>query len=330
MGVYYAGSQLKRLIGVVVLITLCVLILFFGRNLVFSPQGTTVQKPGTVQVVATMQYGEQELFCKTLSVNSSSTVMQVMHRAAVVTTSYGGGFVTSINNIASTFSLDVGIQHDWFYYVNGLLSPVGAMQYIVVDGDVIHWDYHSWSELRSSSTAIIGDFPEPFLHGFHGNVFPTTIVYEKGFEQQAYQVQSLLKRYGVQTFCVGSEYLTSDIQASHNLIIIGTYADHQYIQEINMHASELGVYVEWINGYLTVFDAAGNTRAQYEKGGVITAMQNFWNPKGTLHGENVIWMIAGLSYHDVDAAVQIFTNRTMVLKNCASVIILGDSVIKVP
>jgi len=306
MSLYKHGKS-KHLIAGVVLAVIFIIVLLFGRNITFEQKGATVSVSGLVQVIATTNYGEEELFNKKVNIETTSSAFQVLSSTALVSTNYGGGFVNSINNISSTFSDGFGKKDDWFYYVNGLLSPVGALHYRVVDGDVIRWDYHHWGELRSI-TAVVADFPEPFLHGFQGKILPTTIVYEKDCEQQAYQIQSLLMQYGVQASCIVTEQVSSDVKASHNLILLGTYANHEYIQEINTHASELGVYVEWVNGYLEVFDVDGNSKDTYRVGGVIAAVQNFWNPKGTTHGENVVWMITGLSSDDVNNTVDILTN----------------------
>ncbi|MEM0467325.1 MAG: DUF4430 domain-containing protein [Candidatus Thermoplasmatota archaeon] len=329
MGNYTQKNQKERFFAVVVFGAIFIVVLALSRTLFVPQVGTTIEMSGTVEVVATVHFGEQELFHKQVSIDSPTNAMQVLYRTAVVETSYGGGFVTGINNISSTFSHSEETPEDWFYYVNGVLSPVGAVQYTVVPGDVIRWDFHSWSDTRSV-TAVIADFPKPFLQGFQGKKIPTTIVYEAGFEQQASQIQTLLGQYGVHAACVRTDQISSDVQAAQNLILLGTYASHPLIQEINNHTERLGIFVEWDGCFLQIFDACGNQKLQYESGGVIAAMQNFWNPKGSLHGENVVWIVAGVSFDDVEHAVQILMQQPLLVKNCASVVVRGNSVIRVP
>ena len=53
--------------------------------------------------------------------------MRLLDRNAEISTRYGGGFVQSIDGIEGGRS--DGRQLDWFFYVNGVESPVGAAEY---------------------------------------------------------------------------------------------------------------------------------------------------------------------------------------------------------
>ncbi len=94
---------------------------------------------------------------------SSETVMRVLQRRVPrVTTRYGGGFVQSINGL--TGGTQGGKPVDWFYFVNGSEALKGAAATKVRGGDVIWWDRRDWSA-GNSVPAVVGSFPEPFLHG---------------------------------------------------------------------------------------------------------------------------------------------------------------------
>jgi hypothetical protein len=95
--------------------------------------------------------------------------MRLLERSFHVTTKYGGGFVQSIDGHAGTSS-----RRDWFYYVNGLEASLGAAGTGVNKGDRIWWDLHDWSA-TDSVPAVVGSFPEPFLHGTKGRRLPTTL-----------------------------------------------------------------------------------------------------------------------------------------------------------
>ena len=101
--------------------------------------------------------------------SGSQTVMRLLERSFRVTTRYGGGFVQSINGQTGTAS-----RQDWFYYVNGLEASLGAAGTSVHRGDRIWWDLHDWSA-TDSVPAVVGSFPEPFLHGTGGRRLPTTL-----------------------------------------------------------------------------------------------------------------------------------------------------------
>lgn len=97
------------------------------------------------------------------------TALQGLDREADVDTSYGGRFVDAIEGIASRPG------HDWFYYVNGIAPGRGAAEYRLHAGDVEWWDYTRWKR-PNEFPAVVGAFPEPFLHGFDGKVPPAVVV----------------------------------------------------------------------------------------------------------------------------------------------------------
>ena len=102
-------------------------------------------------------------------VAGSQTVMRLLERSFHVATRYGGGFVQSINGLSGTSA-----RRDWFYYVNGIEASLGAAGTSVHRGDRIWWDLHDWSA-TDSIPAVVGSFPEPFVHGTGGRRLPTTL-----------------------------------------------------------------------------------------------------------------------------------------------------------
>jgi hypothetical protein len=99
----------------------------------------------------------------------SQTVMRMLERSFRVNTRYGGGFVQSINGLSGTSA-----RRDWFYYVNGIEASLGAAGTSVHHGDRIWWDLHDWT-VTDSIPAVVGSFPEPFVHGSGGRRLPTTL-----------------------------------------------------------------------------------------------------------------------------------------------------------
>jgi hypothetical protein len=87
-----------------------------------------------------------------------------------VTTRYGGGFVQSIDGLAGNRTA----QRDWFYYVNGFEAPVGAADFGLSAGDRVQWDYHDW-RAAMRIPAIVGAYPEPFVHGYRGRRLPVRV-----------------------------------------------------------------------------------------------------------------------------------------------------------
>ena len=128
--------------------------------------------PGTsnVTVTVTRDFGASPVAqLAEPHVRGSETVMRVLQRRLNVGTRYGGGFVESIDGVSGTSA-----HRDWFYYVNGVQASQGAATTAVHRGDRIWWDLHDWLA-PLSSPAVVGSFPEPFLHGVGGKRLPTTI-----------------------------------------------------------------------------------------------------------------------------------------------------------
>ena len=120
---------------------------------------------GEVELTVTRDYGTEVLERATESINESDTVLRVLDRNADIETRYGGGFVQSIDGLAGGQS--GGRRTDWFFYVNGIESPIGSAEYDLSDGDRIWWDHHDWTSAMRVP-AVVGSWPEPFLHGFEG------------------------------------------------------------------------------------------------------------------------------------------------------------------
>jgi hypothetical protein len=103
----------------------------------------------------------------------SDTVMRLLQRnAPKVQTRFGGGFVQSIDGVSG--GQRDGQPVDWFFYVNGIQADKGATSIKVHQGDRVWWDYHDWGA-TDDVPAVVGSFPEPFLHGVDGRRLPSRV-----------------------------------------------------------------------------------------------------------------------------------------------------------
>jgi Domain of unknown function (DUF4430) len=128
---------------------------------------------GDVELTVTRDYGSEVMLQSSDSIKESDTVMRVLDRNAEVTTRYGGGFIQSIDGLAGSQS--GGRRSDWFFYVNGIESPIGSAEYDTSDGDRIWWDYRDWTAAMRVP-AVVGSWPEPFVHGFEGERYSAILV----------------------------------------------------------------------------------------------------------------------------------------------------------
>ena len=125
---------------------------------------------GTAVLRVTSEFGAKEIAAGTLEdPTPSDTVVRFLDDSADIETSYGGNFVDSINGLAG--STTNGGPEDWFFFVNGYYSDVGAGETAVHPGDRIWWDYRDWQEAYRVP-AVVGSWPAP-LAGREG---PAVIV----------------------------------------------------------------------------------------------------------------------------------------------------------
>jgi hypothetical protein len=128
---------------------------------------------GGVELTVTREYGSVPMLSEKVDdVTESDTVMRVLERHADITTRYGGGFVQSIGGVEE--SQGGGEPFDWFFYVNGVESPVGAADYEVEAGDRIWWDYRDWVA-TAHVPVVVGAWPAPLRGGYEGETHPVTL-----------------------------------------------------------------------------------------------------------------------------------------------------------
>ena len=175
--------------------------------------------PGTsdVEVTVTQNFGSRQLGSITAKqVPGSETVMRMLQRHFTVGTRYGGGFVETIDGRAGTSA-----RRDWFYYVNGVEAPQGAATTAVNKGDRIWWDLHDWSA-TDSIAAVVGSFPEPFVHGVGGRRLPTAL-------ECAGDVAAACKRVSTELDAIGVPVAMQTIGTGSGTdslaVVVGTWRD---------------------------------------------------------------------------------------------------------
>lgn len=150
---------------------------------------------GGVDLTVSREYGTVPMLHRQVGdVNESDTVMRVLERSTDVATRYGGGFVQSIDGLEAEESVDRSL--DWFFYVNGVESTVGAADYSLHGGESIWWDYRDWGAAMRVP-AVVGAWPQPFLGGYEGKVHPVGVECMDGGAACA-EVEARLKDAGIE------------------------------------------------------------------------------------------------------------------------------------
>jgi hypothetical protein len=128
---------------------------------------------GDVELTVTRDYGTVPVIHRELGdVTESDTVMRGLERSAEIATRYGGGFVQSIEGLEGEETASAA--RDWFFYVNGVESTVGAADYPLHGGEAVWWDYRDWAAAMRVP-AVVGSWPQPFLGGYDGKRRPVAV-----------------------------------------------------------------------------------------------------------------------------------------------------------
>lgn len=149
---------------------------------------------GGVELTVTREYGAVPMLHRTLEAKESDTVMRLLEESAEISTRYGGGFVHTIEGVEEDER--GGHPHDWFFYVDGVESPVGAAEYGLEGGERIWWDYRDWLA-TNHVPAVVGSWPAPFVDGYEGERHPVVVECRGGGEACA-TVRGALRGAGVE------------------------------------------------------------------------------------------------------------------------------------
>jgi len=228
----------------------------------------------------------------------SDTVMRLLERNARVSTRYGGGFVQSIDGRAGGRS--AGSPVDWFYYVNGIEAPRGATSTKVHDGDRVWWDRHDW-RATMSIPAVVGSFPEPFLHGSDGKRLPVRIECAQPQGADCNHVSDELVKLGL---VPGKAAIGSDPGQDTLRVLVGPWpalrADRAAaLLEKGPRASGVYAQISADGRRIDALDAGGKLARRLGPGtGLVAATR--------LSGQEPAWILTGTDPAGVGAAVSAF------------------------
>lgn len=260
----------------------------------FGPGRGTAQ----VSLVVTSGFGAKQIGSVAVPrVPGSETVMRMLERSFQVKNRYGGGFVESINGLSGS-----GSRLDWFYYVNGVEAPQGAATTAVHRGDRIWWDLHDWTA-TDSVPAVVGSYPEPFVHGTGGRRLPTTLECATDVAAACKRVTSALTAAGVP---VASQLLGTGSGPDTLGVVVGTWRDlaPEVAASLIAHGpSASGVYARFTGSagrLLQLLDPAGHVARTLGAGsGLIAATAD--------SSSEPTWLITGTDPAGVAAAARALT-----------------------
>lgn len=259
--------------------------------------------PGGVSLDVTRDFGtraRQQL--NSPRVVGQETVMQLLMRNARVGTRYGGGFVQSIDGLAGGH--EGGRPLDWFFYVNGIEAGQGAAATTLHPGDRVWWDRHDWGAAMRVP-AVVGAFPEPFLHGLAGKRYPVRLECANFTGEACRTVRARLRAVGVAA-ALGSPAATGKGTLR---VVVGVWAavrGDTGLRQIESGPASSGVYARFSRDgrTLSVLDGRGRSVRTLAAGGGLVAATRYLDGAPT-------WAITGTDDAGVSAAARALDPATL-------------------
>lgn len=250
----------------------------------------------SVSQTVTQHYGTSVVGQSSLdSVPAGETVMRLLQREFEVETRYGGGFVQSIEGFAG--GREDGRPVDWFYYVNGVESSVGAATRRLSAGDRVWWDRHDWGTV-TRVPAVVGSFPEPFRSGFEGDRRPLRVDCADGADRLCDEVTTRLQQAGISS--VARAAINSPAGPEVLRIAVGPWSrlrGDPTLRQLERGPRASGVFARFEDEgrSLALLDERGEEVRELEAGAGLVAAVRF-------EGQQPAWVVTGTDTVGVSAA----------------------------
>lgn len=243
---------------------------------------------GDVQVTVTREFGAVPVLDTSVGANESDTVMRVLEGEADVETRYGGGFVHSIDGVAE--GSHGGDPYDWFFYVDGVESPIGAAEYDLEGSERVWWDYRNWGAVNHIP-AVVGSWPAPFSDGIGGERHPVAVECDGG-GAACDEARSALEREGVK--------VASGAPDDAIRILVGPWdrvRKDPTARLVEAGPAESGVFADFDDGELVALDEGGEVAETLGTGtGLVAATSRY--------GGLPVWIVTGGTTAAVRAAAE--------------------------
>jgi hypothetical protein len=284
--------------------------------------GEGEEREGGASVRITRDFGHSEVgAARVARVREDQTVMKLLQSEFDVDTRFGGRFVQAIDGIEAE---SAGGQVDWFFFVNGVEAGVGAAEYELSPGDRVQWDYRDWSATMRVP-AIVGAFPEPFLHGLEGRRRPVRVECEDEDARVCDEAKERLEGVGVSPTgaslgAPGTETVTRLVVARWPRARIVRGASG-----LEEGPEATGVFARFEPGRraLELLDQSGEPARRVEAGdgvGLVLAMR----PRD----EELVWLVTALDERGLEAGVRALAADR--LRDAFAVAVRGRTVEKLP
>jgi uncharacterized protein DUF4430 len=259
--------------------------------------GPGEERSGGAELRLTRDFGQQRLgAARERKLREGQTVMRFLRAHFNVDTRFGGRFVQKLKGLSGTGASG---QLDWFYFVNGIEASVGASDYELNPGDVVQWDYRRWDGAMRVP-AIVGAFPEPFLHGRNGKRFPVRVECSESGSAPCRTVKDRLRALGARA--TGATLGTS---GARNVlrVVVAPWRQAKLVQSVAALEGpprQSGVFARFAGGgrRLELLDPAGHAvRTAPPGSGLVAALAP--------SDQQLVWLVTGIDDSGVAAAARL-------------------------
>ena len=261
-------------------------------------------QPGGSSILVTRDFGSEQLGSEQATdVPEGETVMRLLQRRFDVETRYGGAFVDAIDGLKGGTA--DGRRTDWFFYVNGIESEVGAAAFKLSPGDRIWWDHRNWSATQRIP-AVVGSFPEPFKSGYRGKRRPVRLDCGRDVERACDEVTKRLVAAEVQ---VSRAALPTPAGPETLRVLVGRWADvrrDRSAESIERGPEASGVFARFTGSgaSMELLDEAGEVERAVGAGGGLIAATRYEDQQPT-------WVVTGVDVAGVISAASAFDEQVL-------------------
>ncbi len=283
----------------------------------FASTAFSALKEGTITLRVSQNFS-QPLIVENKIASSGLSVMEILKKNTNVETAFGGAFVTAINGLKKSPGCD------WFYYVNGIMANVGALQCIPKDGDLIWWDLHEWMD-SAIIPALIGAYPQPFVsRGECEN--PMRIIYTAGMRKKSEDLKTALMKHGARNVRLEliSEHKRSDKGARIFLGPFNMLRRCRIVDDLYKNGKKCGLFVDFDHDGIYALDLKRKRRSRFKQAGAILALR-----LGT-SADRPVWFVTGTDSNSAEHAADILLKEPARIKGMAGAVVTDGDVLSVP
>jgi hypothetical protein len=257
----------------------------------------TVGDQGGARLRVTRDFGHRLVAQGSVAtLGSNPTALRLLRAGARGVTTGAGGQVVAVAGTRAPAGWT------WTPYVNGVATTQGPKTKLH-GGDVVQWDLHPRA-VATKVKAIVGSFPEPFVHGMEGKRFPVRVECEDRNSDPCVRVKERLGREGV----VATDAVLGS-QGTRNVarVVVVPWSRARELPSVGVIGqgpARSGVFARFSGNRLELLDATGAVvRTAGPDSGLVAALR--------LNEESLTWVVTGGSAAGLERAARGFDNAPL-------------------